>query len=57
MRRLEMPVTPKDLKLSREDTQDALRGSRDIRDKYLVSSLLWDMGMLDEAVERIPYDC
>ena len=24
-------------------------GSRDLRDKYLTSSLLWDLGLLDDA--------
>ena len=27
---------------------------REIRDKYLTSSLLWDIGLLDEAAEKIP---
>ena len=56
MRRCGMPVTPKDLGLTRQDTVDALKGSREIRDKYLTSSLLWDLGMLEEAAERIPWD-
>ena len=56
MRRLKMPVTPADLGLTRKDTQDALTGSRDLRDKYLVSSLMWDIGLLEDAVEHIPYD-
>lgn len=56
MRRLQMPVTPADLGLTQKDTQDALIGSRDLRDKYLVSSLMWDIGLLDEAVKHIPYD-
>ncbi len=54
MRSAGMPVTPKDLGISAEDTRKALRGSRDIRDKYLTSSLLWDLGLLEEAIERIP---
>lgn len=56
MRRLKMPVTPSDLGLTRQDTQDALLGSRDLRDKYLVSSLMWDIGLLDDAVAHVPYN-
>ncbi len=46
MEGLGMPRTPADLGLTRADTQDALVGSRDIRDKYIASSLLWDLGLL-----------
>ena len=49
-----MPLTPKDLGISREDTVAALKGSREIRDKYLTSSLLWDLGLLGETAERLP---
>jgi glycerol-1-phosphate dehydrogenase [NAD(P)+] len=48
MRGLQMPVTPADMGVSREDTYKAFIGSRDIRDKYLTSSLLWDLGLLHE---------
>lgn len=54
MKRCQMPLTPADLGISRQDTVDALVVSRDIRDKYLTSSLLWDLGLLEEAAERIP---
>ena len=53
MKRCGMPLTPEDLGLSRKDTVDALLGSREIRDKYLTSSLLWDLGLLDETAERL----
>ena len=45
---LEMPMTPEDISVSRQDTIDAFQASRDIRDKYLTSSMLWDMGLLYE---------
>lgn len=44
-----MPTTPEDLKLSRDDVYNAFLASRDIRDKYLTSSLLWDLGLLYEV--------
>ena len=49
-----MPRTPADLNISREDTVAALKGSREIRDKYLTSSLLWDLGLLSETAEKLP---
>lgn len=53
MSRLSMPTTPADLHLTPDDVRDALLGSRDIRDKYLTSSLLWDLGLLEETAERV----
>ena len=43
---LDMPMTPADIGINAQDTQDAFIASRDIRDKYLTSSMLWDMGLL-----------
>ena len=48
-----MPLSPADLHLTPDDTRDALLGSRDIRDKYLTSSLLWDLGLLAETADRV----
>ncbi len=48
MRSLRMPSLPADIGISREDAQNAFIGSRDIRDKYLLSSMLWDMGLMYE---------
>lgn len=48
MTRLGMPRTPEDLHISALDTRRAFLGSREIRDKYLTSSLLWDLGLLHE---------
>ena len=55
MRSAGMPMLPKDLSFpaTAQDVRDALRGSRDIRDKYLGSSILWDLGLMDEACERV----
>ena len=55
MQRCGMPLTPHDLSLTRQDTVDALLGSREIRDKYLTSSLLWDLGLLDETAHNLPW--
>ena len=45
MKKCGMPLTPGDLGISQKDTLDALEGSREIRDKYLTSSLMWDLGL------------
>ena len=43
-----MPMHPADIGQSDADAYDALHSSRDIRDKYLTSSLLWDLGWLND---------
>lgn len=43
-----MPMTPADIDISVEDTVNAFIGARDIRDKYLSCSLIWDLGLTDE---------
>jgi glycerol-1-phosphate dehydrogenase [NAD(P)+] len=48
MRGLNMPMMPKDIGVSDADAYAAFIGSRDVRDKYLTSSLLWDLGLLHE---------
>lgn len=50
MKSLGMPITPGDLGISQQDVLDAYFCSRDIRDKYLTSSMLWDLGLLKEIL-------
>ena len=50
MRELKMPMHPEELGWSRQDVLDAFVYSRNTRDKYLTSSLLWDMGMLNDRM-------
>jgi glycerol-1-phosphate dehydrogenase [NAD(P)+] len=47
MRSLRMPMRPDEIGEDEQDTRDAFLCSRDIRDKYLTSSLLWDLGLLE----------
>ena len=53
MKRCSMPLVPADLGLTHQDTLAAFLGSREIRDKYLTSSLLWDLGLLQETANRL----
>ena len=46
MKDLGMPMVPADIGINEEDTVNAFIGSRDIRDKYLSSTMLWDLGLL-----------
>ncbi len=48
MKSLAMPMLPKDIGVSDQDAWRAYIGSRDVRDKYLTSSMLWDLGLLHE---------
>ena len=52
-----MPLTPSDIDVPVEDVVDAFLGARDIRDKYLSCSLLWDMGLTDEYAEFLRDAC
>jgi glycerol-1-phosphate dehydrogenase [NAD(P)+] len=48
MRKFDLPLTPQALGYSEQDKHDALIGSREVRNKYVTSSLLWDLGLLYE---------
>lgn len=53
MKRIGMPVEPREIGVSDEDVVNAYLGARDIRDKYLSCSFLWDMGLEAEAAEYL----
>ena len=53
MQSLGMATRPEDIGISRADTKKALIGSREIRDKYLTSSMLWDLGLLRQFADRL----
>ncbi len=53
MRATGMPMTPAEIGISREDTLDAFLCARDIRDKYLSCSLMWDLGVLEDFAKML----
>ena len=53
MQQLGMATTPEEIGLTRQDAVDAFLGSREIRDKYLTSTLLWDLGELEDFGELL----
>lgn len=57
MRRVGMPTTPQEIGYSTDDMVDAFVCSRDVRDKYLTSSLIWDLGYMDEFADWLRGPC
>ena len=53
MARAGMPLMPRDLGISVEDAVNAFIGARDVRDKYMSCTLLWDLGLTDEYAEKL----
>ena len=47
------PIAPIEIGITDDLVRDAFTGSREIRDKYILTSLLWDMGIMDEMCERL----
>lgn len=46
-----LPVSFAELGFSAEETKNAILFSKDVRDKYIGSRLMWDLGILDEIVK------
>lgn len=44
------PVDPSALGFSKDEVQKTLAVTKDIRDKYIASRLLWDLGELDQVI-------
>jgi len=53
MKELGMPMTPQEIGFTAEDTREAFMGARDIRDKYICSTLIWEMGLLEEIGDKL----
>ena len=51
MHEIGLPMRPRDIGISDQDALDAFLCTRDIRDRYLFSSLLWDIGQLTPAAD------
>ncbi len=46
MNKFSLPLSADDIGFSQKDAHDALIASREVRNKYVTSSLLWDLGLL-----------
>ena len=52
-----MPTTPHELGLTPKDVSDSFVCARDIRDKYLSCSMLWDLGLMPETAKWLETVC
>ena len=52
LRSVGAPVTSADIGIPTEENALTFKMTKDIRDKYILSTLLFDMGVLDEEAER-----
>lgn len=51
MQKLDMPTSAEDLGHSGSELRNAFLATKDIRDKYIGSRMLWDLGILNEVSE------
>jgi glycerol-1-phosphate dehydrogenase [NAD(P)+] len=51
-----IPTKPMELGHSNDEVQDTFLVTKDIRDKYIGSRLLWDLGLIEEAKEAFKCD-
>lgn len=51
MKNVGAPTTPEGFGVTREQVQETFTMTKDIRDKYVASRLLWDIGELESAIK------
>jgi len=54
MRSFGMPVSPGEIGIGEDEARFAFLASKDIRDKYVATRLLWDLGILEEVAGKLP---
>ena len=47
---IEAPKTPEEIGLGDTSLEVTFKATKDIRDKYVLSRLAWDLGVIDELV-------
>lgn len=47
------PVSAAELGYSKEQIRTTFKMTKDVRDKYIASRLLWDLGLLDDAADSV----
>ena len=50
---IDAPKTCEDIGISRQLLPMTVKAAKDIRDKYVLSRILWDLGILDELTEKL----
>ena len=53
LRTIGFPLLPQDINIPDFLVKDAFLATKDIRDKYIGSRLLWDLGKLEEAADAL----
>ena len=48
-----MPMKPSEIGVPMQDVVDAFVGARDVRDKYLSCSMIWDLGLTEEFAKYL----
>jgi len=47
------PIKPEDIGISQGEVKNSFIATKDIRDKYIASRLLWDIGMIEKVAEKL----
>ena len=53
LKKIGAPVTAAEIGVTKEEERNAFLMTKDIRDKYIGSRLLWDLGLLDEVTDEL----
>ena len=53
---LEAPVSPAQLEIDRYMVKDSVMVAKEVRNRYTLLQLLWDLGILEEMAEEIADD-
>ena len=53
LRRIGAPTSPEEIGIPERETAVCFKATKDIRDKYILSSLAFDLGVLDRLAEKI----
>ena len=55
MRSFGMPVSPAEIGIGEDEARFAFLASKDIRDKYVATRLLWDLGILEDVAGKLAF--
>ena len=47
LRTMELPLTPQEIGMTSEEVKETFLATKDIRDKYIASMLVWDLGVIE----------
>ena len=48
--KINAPKTPSQIGIDEKDNSTAFKATKDIRDKYVLSRLAWDLGVIEEII-------